>query len=55
MDLHHQELAYLVDKEKGDSEKRRNYGKFLRFSLKIVPSCLTEAVEYNSATVNLSI
>lgn len=30
MDLHHQELAYLVDREKGNSEKRRNYGKFLR-------------------------
>lgn len=30
MDLHHQELAYLVDREKGDSEKKKNYGKVLR-------------------------
>lgn len=30
MDPPHREHAYLVDREKGDSEKKRNYGKVLK-------------------------
>lgn len=42
----HRELAYLADKEKGNSEKKRNYGKVVikMFLLKLFTH-LSEAVK----------
>jgi hypothetical protein len=31
MVLPHRKLSYLADKEKGNSEKKRNYGKVVKY------------------------